>query len=58
VGTEDETVMAFDADLSRSETDPIDKKTVVWKGRARFMRPDRATLYLVKSTDPKIMNTM
>jgi TIGR03009 family protein len=47
-------VTAFEAEITRSETDPVAKTTEVYQGKVRFLRPDRATLYLVKSTNPQV----
>ncbi len=38
------TVTALKADVTRTETDAISKSTKVWKGQAKFLRPDRASL--------------
>lgn len=48
------TVNALEADVGRTETDALSKATKVWQGKAKFLRPDRASLYLRLSTNPDI----
>lgn len=47
-------VTSLAAEVSRTETDPVDKKPVVYSGVAKLMRPDRAMLYLQKQTNPQV----
>jgi TIGR03009 family protein len=41
-------VQAIEAECVRTETDPVTNTTEVYQGRARFLKPDRAELWMVK----------
>jgi TIGR03009 family protein len=46
------TIQALEAQVRRYETDPLTSAKTVFYGWVRFLRPDRADLYLVKETNP------
>lgn len=47
-------IASLEATVIRTETDPIDKTVQEYRGTAKFMRPDRAYLYLQKVSKPEV----
>src|SRR5439155_11141106 len=47
-------IKTLEADVARSDFDAVQKTTKVFQGRAKFLRPDRASLYLQLTTNPQI----
>ena len=47
-------VNGLDADVTRSETDRVEKRTEVYSGKVKFLRPDRALVNLNKASNPQI----
>jgi TIGR03009 family protein len=45
-------IQGIEASIIRTETDDLTKSKEIYDGRARFLRPDRADLYLLKRTVP------
>lgn len=48
------TVNGLQAAITRTETDAVEKTVKQYVGEAKFLRPDRATLYLRSATNPQI----
>src|SRR4051794_31863084 len=47
-------IKAIDATVTRTEIDAVTKTTEVFEGSAKFLRPDRADLYLKKKSNPQV----
>lgn len=47
-------ITALEAEVVRTEKDLVDNSVKTYTGKARFLRPDRASLYLQKSDNPGI----
>jgi TIGR03009 family protein len=47
-------VQGLVAECVRTETDDVDKTQVVFQGTAKFLRPNRALLYMQKKSNPDI----
>jgi TIGR03009 family protein len=47
-------IQAIDATVTRTETDAVVKTQEVFEGSAKFLRPDRADLYLKKVSNPQV----
>jgi TIGR03009 family protein len=48
------TVQGLHATVTRTETDPVEKTAKTYTGEAKFLRPNRAMLYMKSTTDPNL----